>query len=608
MYYRNYFQENQRNIAKVWKGVNSLLSKKQSSPGPTTLLVNKEHVSDPLKISETFNSFYASIADDIRKTIPRTPKSFSDYLKTPTAHSLFLNPVSPNDILTCIRQMDVSKASGPYSIPSYILRLIEDIIAEPLSDIVNLSFVEGVFPERLKTAEVIPVYKKDSRLSFDNYRPISLLSNLDKIFEKLIYPRIFNFLDNNNSIFCKQFGFRSKHSTAHAILNMSQNISDSLDEGYFGCGVFVDLRKAFDTVDHQILLQKLKHYGIRGTALNLLSSYLSNRYQFVTVNGVSSKKALVKHGVPQGSVLGPLLFLIYINDLHHAIRYSIVHHFADDTNLINFSKSFKRLNIQMNKDLWHLWVWLNANKISLHAAKTEYVIFKSPNREIDHDFKLKIGGKRIFPSNHLKYLGVLIDANLSFQPQINAIAVKLKRANGILAKLRHYLPKEVLVSVYYALFYSHLNYCTQIWGQPVSNLISRITNLQNRAVRIMSFADYHAPVNPLYRDLKLIKFKDLVHLKNVLLVHSVFHQSLPKALLKTFNIGFSHAYRTRACTRGLINSYSKNTTSFGINSVKNQCILSWNHSHKLLPGIRFIDLTAAKLKSDLKSRFIVTYF
>ena len=218
MYYSNYFLENQRNITKVWKGVNSLLSKKQSSPGPATLLVDKEHISDPLKISETFNSFYASVADNIRKTIPCTPKPFSDYLGTPNPRSLFLNPVSAIDVLTCIRQMDASKASGPYSIPSRILRIIEDIIAEPLSDIINLSFVEGVFPERLKSAEVVPVYKKGSRLAFDNDRPISLLSNLDKIFEKLIYPRLYNFLDTNNMFFSKQFGFRSKHSTAHAIL------------------------------------------------------------------------------------------------------------------------------------------------------------------------------------------------------------------------------------------------------------------------------------------------------------------------------------------------------------------------------------------------------
>ena len=140
MYYLNYFQDNQRNIAKVWKGINSLLSKKQSSPGPTTLLVNNEHVTDPHRISETFNNFYASVADDIRNTIPRTPKSFSDFLPAPILNSIFLTPVCSNDILTCIRKMDGTKASGPYSIPSRCLRVIEEIIAEPLSDIINLSF------------------------------------------------------------------------------------------------------------------------------------------------------------------------------------------------------------------------------------------------------------------------------------------------------------------------------------------------------------------------------------------------------------------------------------------------------------------------------------
>ena len=292
MYYNNYFQENTNDIARVWKGINSLLYKKQSSPAPTTLLVDGEHVSDPQKISDTFNNYYASVADDIRKSISRTPKKYSDYLKDPNPRTLLLNPVSKNDILTCIRATDASKASGPYSIPSKVLRTIENLIAEPLANIVNLSFTSGIFPERLKTAEVIPVHKKDSRLAYDNYRPISLLSNLDKIFEKMIYPRVYNFLHANNIIFSKQFGFRSKHSTAHAILNMTQTIMDSLDNNNYGCGVFIDLRKAFDTVDHQILLKKLHHYGIRDKALDLFTSYLTNRYQFVTVNGVSSKKAI----------------------------------------------------------------------------------------------------------------------------------------------------------------------------------------------------------------------------------------------------------------------------------------------------------------------------
>ena len=301
------------------------------------------------------------------------------------------------------------------------------------------------------------------------------------------------------------------------------------------------------------------------------------------------------------------LFLIYINDLHLTIYNSITHHFADDTNLVCFGKSLKSLNNKINNDLRYLTRWLRANKISLHAGKTEYVLFNS-HKPPDHDFIVRLGGRRLTPSHHIKYLGMLIDRNLNFGPQINAVAIELKKANGILARLRYTVPKDVLISVYYALFYSHLNYCIQIWGQNVSTNTSRLQALQNSAVRIMSFADYHAPVDPLYFDLKIIKYEDLLHIHNATFIHSIYHNLLPVSLIDTFAIDFSHAYPTRASARGLINSYAKRTTSFGIKSIRNQCILSWNHCHKLLPdNVTLYDLTASKLKSTLKAFFLNSY-
>ena len=240
-----------------------------------------------------------------------------------------------------------------------------------------MSFRAGVFPTALKIAKVIPVYKnKGSPLSCSNYRPISLLSNIDKIFEKIIYKRLHNFLLENNILSPRQFGLRKSHSTSHAVLSIVQKITDALEAGKFAYAIFIDLEKAFDTVDHSILLDKLQHYGIRGSPLNLLKSYLSGRSQFVSVSGVNSPTSLIKHGVPQGSVLGPLLFLVYINDLSRAVRHGDVLHYADDTNLLHTNHSLPLLQKLCNKDLNHLCFWLSANKISLNASKTEFLCFK----------------------------------------------------------------------------------------------------------------------------------------------------------------------------------------------------------------------------------------
>ena len=267
-----------------------------------------------------------------------------------------------------------------------------------MADLFNLSFKNGVSPSVLKTAKVIPIFKKDSKLDYSNYRPVSLLSNIEKIIEKLMYRRLYTFLNNKNIIYDLQFGFRQEYSTSHALINITENIRKTLDDGNIGCGVFVDLQKAFDTVDHQILLAKLNHYGIRGVSNDWFKSYLSNRSQYVSINGYESSLAVINCGVVQGSVLEPLLFLLYINDLNQAIKFCKVYHFADDTNLLCHSNSIKKLNKLVNADLKHLVNWLNANKISLNVRKTEMVIFKSKQKKLECDLKIKLCGKGLYPT------------------------------------------------------------------------------------------------------------------------------------------------------------------------------------------------------------------
>ena len=286
--------------------------------------------------------------------------------------------------------------------------------------------------------------------------------------------RLYTFLDNRNIIFDLQFGFRQQYSTSHVLINITGNIRKALDDGNIGCGVFVDLQKAFDTVVYQILLSKLSHCRIRGVSNDWFKSYLSNRNQHVSLNGYESGLAAIDCGVPQGSALGPILFLLQINDLNQAIRFCKVYHFAIDTNLSCLSNSIKKLDKPVKADLKHLVNWLNANKILLNVTKTEMVIIKFKHKKLEGDLKTKLCGKRLYPTKSIKYLGVKIDKNVIWWHYINDFSIKLNRANAFLFKMR-----KILRSIYFAIFDSYLSYCCLAWAHNFST-IQRILILQKR--------------------------------------------------------------------------------------------------------------------------------
>ena len=228
-----------------------------------------------------------------------------------------------------------------------------------------------------------------------------------------MYERLYNFLVKYDILYTLQFGFRANHSISHALVSLTEAIKNSLDNRKFGCGIFLDLQKAFDTVNHEILLMKLEHYGIRGICLDWFKSNLSDRKQFVSVNGSNSSLCNITCGVPQGSVLGPLLFLIYIDDLPHSSSKLIFYFFADDTNIYYESENLDLLKKVAKKVLKKVKVWLDVNKLVLNIDKTNFVIFKSPQHLCPVTVSIKIGNFPIRKTSYVKFLGVLLDENLS---------------------------------------------------------------------------------------------------------------------------------------------------------------------------------------------------
>ena len=370
IYYNEFFEVNNNNIKKTWEGIRSIVNiSKPKMPSVSQIKVNEKVIDNPKKVVEAFNNFFVNVGPNTEKNIPINPITKPEqYLKNRNQLEFLIAHISNEEILDIINQLE-NKSTGPQSIPIKLLKLIPDLIIIPLCMIINQSFITGKYPDALKISKVIPIHKNGDTSNLNNYIPISLLSIFDKIMEKLMHKQLYDFLQEHNILFQNQFGFRKNNSTTFALLQITEKIKETIDNKKYGCGIFIDLSKAFDTVNHEILLRKMEHYGIRGVALDWFTSYLSNRKQYVYLNGEPSQLDNITCGVPQGSVQGPLLFLIYINDLPNISEVLQLYLFADDTNIYYEAESIDKLEKIINKELKKLYTWLVVNRLSLNIKK-----------------------------------------------------------------------------------------------------------------------------------------------------------------------------------------------------------------------------------------------
>ena len=388
------------------------------------------------------------------------------------------------------------------------MKNIKESIKTPLTHICNKSFSSGLFPSELKIANVVPIFKSGDEMVFSNYRPVSVLPVFSKLLERLMYNRLISFINENKLLYDYQFGFQKGKSTYMAMVMLIDKISDALDRGDCVIGVFLDFSKAFDTVDHKILLQKLNIYGIKNVPLQWFESYLSERTQYVTYNSVKSTREKVNCGVPQGSILGPLLFLLYINDLSSVSEYCYSVLFADDTNVFISGENIDVLCSRLNEELECIREWLCCNKLSLNVSKTHYMIF-TPRNKIVHDIDVKIHGVSVERVYATKFLGVIIDSKLTWKPHVEYICKKLSKCAGIIAKARRKLHRSSLITLYYSFAYPYFIYCNHVWGNNYASTLEKIKIIQKRLIRTITCSPYRAHTAPLFYANRLLETSDI---------------------------------------------------------------------------------------------------
>ena len=530
-FYDKIFENNKNNLIKSWQIIKNIINKNKGIQLPTNFKINNQLVNDKNYIAESFNKFYVNIGSTLAQDIPACRGNPLDYIVNANVNSIYLNPVQDTEVINIIKEL---KASSPGwdDISPKIVKATYDKFIIPLTRVLNLSILNGVCPNEVKIAKVIPLYKNGDSMLINNYRPVSILPFFSKILEKLMYNRLISFINTHKVLSKYQFGFRKGHSTSYALVTLVDKIATALDQGDSVLGIFLDLSKAFDTVNHDILLMKLNNYGFRGICLDWLASYLRNRKQFVTYDNFKSALGNISCGVPQGSILGPLLFLVYINDLTNVSDklFSIL--YADDTNLFIQGKDINKLISVMNEELHKILKWLNINRLSLNINKTHFMVFKSQKSNVNYD-ALYINNMIINKVEKTKFLGVIIDAKLNWTHHITYVKGKLSRGIGIICKARKVLKKETLIKLYYSFFYPFLAYCIEVWGNTFHNYIESLFKLQKKALRLITFSKWTAHTAELFKNLEILTLPKL-YIYHIQIFMFKFHNHKLPCLFNNF--------------------------------------------------------------------------
>jgi exonuclease III len=517
-------------IRSVWELINENISQSKRSSFHQIFTIKDSHnnlVQDPSKIANMFNPFYVNTYKRLSPTLSLPTTKEKNNYNSPV-HSIFFHPVSTNEVKNLIKSLKSKQSAGIDEISSKLLKEIDEYVVEPLVYLINKAFTNGQFPNVFKISIIKPIFKKGSAENLENFRPISLISTFSKIMEKAMYNRLTEFLTDNKIIFHQQFGFLKGKSTTHAVFHLTKLITDALDKGNSAVSTFIDLTKAFDLVNHHILLRKLQQVGIRGIPLKIIESYLIDRQQIVKIPYVSEQKVMqyafsdeksVKCGVPQGSILGPLFFLIYINNVQSSVSKADICLYADDTTITLSGYDRNTLERNLFLECNCLLQWFNSILLQTNTDKTNMMEFSIRNsKNTIRQISNFLGDNEIQHSDEVNFLGITLDKHLNFKEHIYKISKKISSGLFILRRISQIYPYvNIQLTLYYGIIYPYLVNGVPIWGGESCRTIY-LFKLQKKIIRTIFKVGKTDSCKKYFKENKILTFPSIYILQTLIFV------------------------------------------------------------------------------------------
>lgn len=534
----------------IWNTLRHVVPGKSKNENITCLKSQDGEHSDAKSIANIFNKHFANVGPKLASTIPNMTSN------TPTSNvkrtdndcevpndmnedNFILKPVNEDLVFKSLQSLSDGKATGTDDLPAKLLKMASMSIVGPITHIINLSITTNVFPHQWKSARICPIFKKGDCTDPNNYRPISVLPVISKLLERIVFDQLYPFLNSKDLLHDTQSGFRPNHSTCTALINITEDWYNCIDNGEYVGIVMLDLKKAFDTVNHEILIDKLSDFNLSQDCITWFSSYLSGRTHITCIKGVKSEPTICICGIPQGSILGPLLFIMYINDLPNCVSNVNVSMYADDTGLYESSKQIDTLVDKLNQDLSRVDEWLIKNKLSLNVPKCEVMIMGTRQRlsKIDNvDVNVNINGIKLQRVDKCKHLGVTFNKNLTWQDQVDEVRKKALVGIYMLRKTKNLIPSHTQSMLYKSIIAPHFDYCNIVWGTCGTIEHNKLQILQNRSAKIITGAGYYDSATEALTQLKWNPLVDRCKYHESLAMYKIMNDLTPTYLRNRFEL------------------------------------------------------------------------